>query len=103
MASQTIVFITGGNTGIGLEAVKALLGSDRQYHILLGGRSLTKAEAAVKNSTSEIQSKSTIEAIQIDVEDDASISRAFEEVSSKHPRIDVLINNAGLSILRSFL
>ena len=95
MASKTIVLITGGNTGIGYEVVKALLGSDRLYHVLLAGRDIKKAEDAAKSSASEVVSKSTVEAVQIDVEDDESISKAYEQVSSKQPRIDALINNAG--------
>ena len=95
MTSKSIVLITGGNTGIGYEVVKALLGSDRLYHILLAGRDIKKAEEAAKSSTAEVKSESTVEAVQIDVEDDGSISKAFEEVSSKHSKIDCLINNAG--------
>lgn len=102
MPSDTIVLITGGNTGIGYETVKALLRSNRLYHIILAGRDLQKAQDAVKSASSEIGSKSTLEAIQVDVENDESISKAFEQVSSKHSRIDCLINNAGeldLSVL----
>ena len=88
--------ITGGNTGIGFETVKALLASEKQYHIILGGRDIQKAQDAVKLATSDVQSESTVEAIQVDVECDASITKAFEHVSSQHPRIDCLINNAGM-------
>ena len=95
MADATIVLITGGNTGLGLESVKALCRSERQYHILLAGRDINKAKSAANEVASETSSKSTIEAIQIDVEDDDSISKAFDELSSKHPRINCLINNAG--------
>ena len=95
MATNTIVLITGGNTGIGYETVKALLGSERVYHILLAGRDINKAREAANSASSEIESKSTVEATQVDVEDDDSIAKAFEQVSSKHPRIDCLINNAG--------
>ena len=97
MASGKIVLITGGNTGIGLETCKALLRSDRLYHILLGGRDINKAQDAAKASTAEIESKSSVEAIQVDVEEDESITKAFELVSSKHSRLDCLINNAGMS------
>ena len=96
MAEQTIVMVTGGNAGIGYETVKALLRSDRQYHILLGGRDMKKAEDAAKSASAEIESKSTVEAVQVDVEDDNSITKAHENVSTKHSRIDCLINNAGM-------
>ena len=95
MASQTIVLITGGNTGIGFETAKALLRSDKAYHVLLGGRDLAKAEAAAESARAEIHSGSVVEPFQVDVEDDQSITKAFDLVSSKHSRIDCLINNAG--------
>ena len=78
--------------------MKALLSSDRSYHIFLGGRDINKAQDAARAATSEIQSESTVEALRVDVEDDESISKAFEHVSSKQPRIDCLINNAGKEI-----
>jgi len=91
----------GGNTGIGYETVKALLRSDKPYHILLAGRDLTKARNAAKASKDEVESQSSVEAVQIDVESDESISKAYEGVAAKHPRIDCLINNAGQATVRS--
>lgn len=91
----TIVLITGGNTGIGLETVKALLRSERSYHILLGGRNLNKAQEAARLASTEITSKSTVQGFQVDVEDDESISKAFDEISLQQSRIDCLVNNAG--------
>lgn len=96
MSSAPIILITGANTGIGFEAIKALLGSPDTYTILLGGRSFQKAEDAVRLAKALFpNSQSVLSAIQVDIEDDDSISKAFDEVSAKHGRVDVLINNAG--------
>lgn len=89
--------ITGGNSGIGFETVKALLRSDKHYHILLAGRNLDKAKEATERARSEVQSESSIEPIQVDVCSDESIQQAFDRVSSHHTHIDCLINNAGTS------
>ncbi|KAL2062311.1 hypothetical protein VTL71DRAFT_6577 [Oculimacula yallundae] len=98
MSSHTIVFITGANTGLGFEIVKSLCQSTNAYTILLGGRDIEKANAAAKEAQSKYpSSQSTIKTVQIDVEDDDSISRAFEHVSAEYGHIDVLINNAGAS------
>ncbi|KAF2002253.1 NAD(P)-binding protein [Amniculicola lignicola CBS 123094] len=96
MTDKTILLITGGNTGIGFETVKALLQSSTPYTILLGSRSLDKATEAIKKLEAEFpESKSDIEALQIDIVDDESIQKAFETVKSKYGQIDVLLNNAG--------
>lgn len=96
MASKTIILITGANTGLGLETVRSLCRSSEAYTILLGGRSIEKATAAVKTAQEEYpKTSSTIEPIQIDIEDDKSISHAFETVSNKYGHVDVLLNNAG--------
>lgn len=97
-SSKPIVLITGANTGLGYEAIKAL-STTSEYHILLGARSVQKGEDAIKRLQSEVpSSKSTIEVLQIDVDSDESIEQAFKEVSSKFGQLDVLVNNAGVSL-----
>ncbi|KAJ5936751.1 hypothetical protein N7466_003201 [Penicillium verhagenii] len=92
----TIVFITGANTGIGFETVKALAASHQPYTIILGSRSLEKAKTAISTAKRQFpDSKSNFVPIQVDIEHDGSINRAFSDVQSKYGRIDVLINNAG--------
>lgn len=101
--TNTIVLITGANTGLGFETVKAFCQSETPYTILLGGRSIDKANAAAKTAQDEFpSSKSTIKSVQIDIEDDESITRAFEHVSTEYGRVDVLINNAGKSPPNNF-
>ena len=94
-----IVLVTGGNTGLGFEVIKVLYHSSETYQIFLAGRDLAKAEAAAHdlNLESPGGGSSTVEAIQIDVEDDESILRAAETLQSKVGRLDVLVNNAGTS------
>jgi NAD(P)-dependent dehydrogenase (short-subunit alcohol dehydrogenase family) len=95
-----ITLITGANTGLGYQIVRSLLRSstpEKAYIILAGGRSLSKAAAAVASAKAEFpDSKSSVEPIQIDIEDDTSITAVVEQIKSKYRRLDVLINNAGL-------
>ena len=102
MTDKTIIFVTGANTGLGYETVKQLLQSSRTYHILLGGRDIKKAEAAVESLKREsgVSSNSTLEPIQINVESDESITGAYEVVKKGWGKVDVLLNNAG-EFLRS--
>ncbi|RMZ73390.1 Short-chain dehydrogenase [Pyrenophora seminiperda CCB06] len=94
--SSSIILITGGNTGIGYETVKALYTSSQPYTILMGSRSLEKADTAITQLKSEVpESKNEVVAVQIDIEDDESIEKAFKEVQEKWGRLEGLVNNAG--------
>ncbi|KAF2264030.1 NAD(P)-binding protein [Lojkania enalia] len=95
---KTIVVITGGNTGIGYETVKALMDSPAPYTVLMGSRKLENASDAIAKLSSEISnSSSEVVPIQIDITDDDSISNAYKEIESKFGKVDALINNAGAS------
>jgi NAD(P)-dependent dehydrogenase (short-subunit alcohol dehydrogenase family) len=94
--SSRIVLVTGANTGLGFEIVKALSQSNATYTILVGGRDLNKAQTALSEADSAKTSSSTrLEAVQIDIEDDASISSLCSHIEKQYGRLDVLINNAG--------
>ncbi|OCL08009.1 NAD(P)-binding protein [Glonium stellatum] len=83
------------NAGLGFRVVEALCQSPMAYTILLGGRNLKKAKDAVQVAQSRFpESPSIIKAVQIDIEDDGSISGLFEHVSKEYGRLDVLVNNA---------
>jgi NAD(P)-dependent dehydrogenase (short-subunit alcohol dehydrogenase family) len=98
MSSNPIMLITGANTGLGFESVKSLCKSAKPYTILVSGRSIEKANAAVKEIQAELpETTSVLSTIQIDLEDDESISQAFKYVSEKYGRLDVLVNNGGKS------
>lgn len=96
MTDKRIVLITGANTGLGYQIVRSLLSSDRASTILLGGRSIGKANEARDAAVAEQPgSKSSIDVVQIDIEDDSSIQALCKTVESKYGKLDVLVNNAG--------
>ncbi|KAK4244955.1 NAD(P)-binding protein [Corynascus novoguineensis] len=96
MASPTVALVTGGNNGLGYEIVKALLESERPYHILMGSRSVEKAQQAISKLREEVPKASDkIDVVQVDVTSDESIEKAFEQVKANIGHIDVLVNNAG--------
>ena len=101
MAQREIILITGANTGIGFQIVRALCSSDKAYDILIGGRSPVKVQEAIKSATAEFPSSSSkLFPLQVDIEYDDAINRAFGEVQSKFGRVDALINNAGIQSFR---
>lgn len=96
MAEKKIVLVTGGNTGIGYEAVKAFLQSDRTYLVLMGSRSIERANAAMEQLKEEVpKTSSTVEPVQVDIASDESIEKAREHVKVTYGHIDALVNNAG--------
>jgi NAD(P)-dependent dehydrogenase (short-subunit alcohol dehydrogenase family) len=97
MNSQEVILVTGANTGLGYQIIRALYGSEKSYNILLAGRSLMKAQEAIKSIEKEFPSShSKLHPIQVDIKDDDSIQKAFDEVQTKFGRLDALINNAGM-------
>lgn len=89
--SEIIVLISGANQGIGFEITKKLATENPSYHILMGVRSLSKGEAAISSLPNL-----SVEAVQLDVTSDSSISNAVEYVQDMFGRLDVLISNAGI-------
>lgn len=91
MQGKTVV-ITGGNAGIGKATAIAL--AKKGARVVITSRSETKAKTAV----SEIQtasSNNSVEFVLVDLSSQESVCKAAEELKSKCPKIDVLINNAG--------
>lgn len=85
--------ITGANRSIGLETAKQL--SKKGLFVYLGTRDLEKGNEVVKDLNSE--GFQNIKAIQIDVTSEDSVLAAQKIVDSEQGKLDVLINNAGIS------
>lgn len=87
------VVITGGNSGIGKETAVGL--AERGAHVVIACRNAAKGEAAV----AEIRARSgrdTVEATPLDLASFASVRACAAALLAAHPRIDVLVNNAGV-------
>ena len=89
MHDKRVALVTGGNKGIGLQIAKDLVGHG--FTVLVGSRSLENGETAAKGIGSSAL------AIQLDVTDQASITAAAERIRTEFGRLDVLMNNAGIS------
>ena len=72
------------------------------YHVLLGSRSSSKGEAAVKDLESR-KLPGTVELVTIDTSKDDTINAAAENVEKKHGKLDVLVNNAAVAIVEGSL
>ena len=104
MTAPKIVLVTGANNGVGYETVKALLESEKPYHIYLGSRFPEKASTALETLHRDCStSKNTVEPLQVDLNSDSSIEKAFAEVQARSGHLDALINNAGANLDMDYL
>jgi NAD(P)-dependent dehydrogenase (short-subunit alcohol dehydrogenase family) len=84
-----VALVTGANKGIGLQIARDLAAEG--FIVLVGSRNLKNGETAAKSIEGEAR------AIQLDVTDQASIAAAADRIRNEFGRLDVLVNNAGIS------
>lgn len=86
-----IALVTGANRGIGFEVCRQL--AERGFTVVLTARDADKARAAV----AKITTVGHVELVVLDVSDARTIEDAATEMSRRHGKLDVLINNAGIN------
>ena len=94
--NQKVAVVTGSSTGIGFET--CLLFARNGILTYATMRDLTKADL-IKNIAEK--EKLSLKVIQMDVDKDDSVVRAFKEICEDHERgmgIDILVNNAGFGL-----
>jgi NAD(P)-dependent dehydrogenase (short-subunit alcohol dehydrogenase family) len=89
---KKIAFITGGNRGIGLETARQLAQTD--VETVIGSRDLKQGEAAAEKLRGE---GLKVDAIQFDITKRANYRKAYNYFDKKYGKLDILINNAGIS------
>lgn len=88
-----IAIVTGANSGIGYEMVRAL--SRKGATVILACRNKDKGEAAVRQIGQEYP-VARAELMQLDLSSLASIHHFADEFIHHYDRLDILINNAGI-------
>lgn len=84
-----IALVTGANQGVGNEIAKALAANG--YIVYVGSRKLENGEKAA----AEIGENA--KAIQLDVTQQDTIDAAVARITQEYGRLDLLVNNAGIS------
>lgn len=88
-----VAVITGGNGGIGFGMAQGL--ATVGARIVIAARNAAKSAAAVELLKS---SGAQALAIEVDVTNEASVARLFEQTQARCGHVDILINNAGINI-----
>ncbi len=87
-----VAVITGGSRGIGWATAQAFAGAG--YSVIITGRD----DARLKKAVAELKGTAeSIEGLNCEVSDPASVQMLFQAVRKRHGAIEVLVNNAGVA------
>lgn len=92
MENGRVALVSGANRGIGREIVRQLTGMG--ITTILGSRNKEKGRAAAEGIDGDVRVR------QLDVTDEKGIAQLARDVEEEFGRLDVLVNNAGISIDR---
>jgi len=91
--SGRVALITGANSGIGLEAARAL--AEHGATVVLACRNAQKAEDA-RHLIATTAPDADVSVLEVDLADLDQVTVAAATFASTHDRLDLLVNNAGL-------
>jgi 3-oxoacyl-[acyl-carrier protein] reductase len=92
MNDKRVALVTGGSRGIGAAIVQRL--AKDGFHVVALARSLDKLEAICNQIKAE---GGSAEALAVDIADSKAFAAAVEKTADTHGRLDVLVNNAGIT------
>ena len=95
LSGKTII-VTGGNSGLGYEAVKALAG--KGANVVMACRSTIKGETAKKLIVQSLP-KANITVSELDLADLKSVEKFAVNFKENNSQLDVLLNNAGIMMV----
>lgn len=91
--NQRVIVVTGANAGIGKETTRQL--AAQGHHVVAVSRNREKGEQAVNDVRSTVPN-AVVDLVQGDLASIASVNALADTLLDSYPRIDVLINNAGV-------
>jgi 3-oxoacyl-[acyl-carrier protein] reductase len=92
MTEKRVALVTGGSRGIGAAIVHRLAADG--LHVVAMARDAAKLETIIAEVSA---AGGSAEALACDVADSKALAAAVEGVAEKHGRLDVLVNNAGIT------
>ncbi len=92
MTDKPVAIVTGGSRGIGAAIVKRL--AKDGMHVVAVARNVDKLQAICD----EVKAAGgSAEPVACDIADSAAVTKLIEDAFEKHGRLDVLVNNAGIT------
>lgn len=91
---QRVAVVTGSSSGIGLET--SVLLAENGFHTYAAVRNLEKSKTLIDTAENEVL---PLQAIELDVSNDTSVRDAINKILQEKKRIDVVVNNAGYSLV----
>ena len=91
--SGRVAIVTGSNTGLGYDTARVL--AARGARVVMAVRDTAKGDAAAARIR-ELSKGAEVTVHELDLGSLASVRAAAAELAAAHPRIDLLINNAGV-------
>jgi NAD(P)-dependent dehydrogenase (short-subunit alcohol dehydrogenase family) len=94
-----VFIVTGGSSGVGFELARILFGAGGKVYI--AGRSEENARSAIDKITSSVKDSPVVgqlEFLYLELSDLSSIKASAEDFKSRETKLDVLWNNAGVSM-----
>jgi NAD(P)-dependent dehydrogenase (short-subunit alcohol dehydrogenase family) len=97
MNNTSVILVTGSTTGFGRLTVETL--ARQGYRVFAGIRESTGKNAPARQELQALAENAqlALQIIDLDVTDDMSVTRAIEDVVQTAGRLDVVVNNAGVS------
>jgi 3-oxoacyl-[acyl-carrier protein] reductase len=92
MTEKRVAIVTGGSRGIGAAIVLKLAADG--LHVVAIARNMDKLKAVTDEA---IAAGGSAEAVVCDIADSAQLAKVIDEIGDKHGRLDVLVNNAGIT------
>ncbi|MFM9032885.1 MAG: SDR family NAD(P)-dependent oxidoreductase [Mycobacterium sp.] len=91
--SGRLAIVTGSNTGLGYDTARVL--AARGAHVVMAVRDTAKGDAAAARIR-RLSPDAEVSVRKLDLGSLASVRQAGAELAAEYPRIDLLINNAGV-------
>lgn len=87
--------VTGGNAGLGLRTATVL--AERGARVILGCRNPERADQAARRIANAAPSGAAAPAtVRLDLASQSAVRAAAEEIRTRFPQLDLLVNNAGV-------